>query len=111
MKILHIETGRHLYGGALQVLYLMRGLKERNVDNHLVCPTGSDISQTAGTAATIHALSLRGELDYRFPLQLRRIQLHIVHFPQFAAKGSNRHNESLPTAHTHHSAPPGPNLF
>ena len=26
MKILHVEGGRHLYGGALQVVFLLRGL-------------------------------------------------------------------------------------
>ena len=31
MKILHVETGRHLYGGPQQVLYLMKGLTDTTV--------------------------------------------------------------------------------
>ena len=29
VSVVHLETGRHLYGGALQVLYLAQGLEER----------------------------------------------------------------------------------
>lgn len=29
MRVLHVEGGRHLYGGARQVLYLLEGLAQR----------------------------------------------------------------------------------
>ena len=29
MKILHVEAGKHLYGGARQVLYIVEGLAAR----------------------------------------------------------------------------------
>ena len=37
MKILHVEAGKHLYGGARQVLYIVEGLAARGVTNLLVC--------------------------------------------------------------------------
>ena len=36
MKIVHVETGRHFYGGAQQVIYLMQGLRERGVEGLLL---------------------------------------------------------------------------
>ena len=44
MKVLHVEAGRYLYGGAQQVVWLNEGLARRGVENVLVCPTGSDIA-------------------------------------------------------------------
>ena len=41
MKIIHIETGRHFYGGAQQVIWLMEGLRKNNVDSTLVCLNAS----------------------------------------------------------------------
>ena len=41
MKILHVEAGKHLYGGARQVLYIVEGLAARGVTNLLACPAGS----------------------------------------------------------------------
>ncbi len=40
MKILHVEAGRKMLGGANQVCGLVRGLRERGVENVLVCPPG-----------------------------------------------------------------------
>jgi glycosyltransferase involved in cell wall biosynthesis len=73
MHILHIETGRNLYGGALQVLYLLRGLREKRVENILVCPTGSDICQAAAPYADVRAMPMRGDLDLPFGLRLVRL--------------------------------------
>ena len=47
MRIAHIEAGRHLYGGAAQVGYLLEGLADRGVDNLLICPPGSEIGAAA----------------------------------------------------------------
>ncbi len=73
MKILHVEAGMHLYGGALQVFYLLRGLKARGVENVLVCPRGSAIAQACRDLATVHEVPLRGDLDLMFIPRLRRI--------------------------------------
>lgn len=83
MKILHIETGRHLYGGALQVCYLMEGLDERGVENVLVCTKDSEIARAAATFAAIEAIPMHGDLDLLFPFRLshliRKHQPDIVH--------------------------------
>lgn len=63
MKILHVEGGRNLYGGALQVLYLVEGLKARGVENLLACREGSDIGLAARSFAEVHGLSMGGDMD------------------------------------------------
>jgi glycosyltransferase involved in cell wall biosynthesis len=73
MRILHIETGRHLYGGALQVCYLLEGLEQRSVENLLVCTKGSEIALAAAPFATIEAIPMLGELDLLFPFRLSRL--------------------------------------
>ena len=73
MRVLHIETGRHLYGGALQVLYLLQGLAQKGYRNSLVCPIGSAIAAAARPWATIHAVPVRGDLDAGLGLHLHRI--------------------------------------
>ena len=71
MRIAHLEAGRHLYGGAAQVRYLVDGLTARGVDNLLLCPTGSECARAASTA-TVRALPMRGDLDLTLPLRLVR---------------------------------------
>ena len=73
MHILHIETGRHLYGGALQVLFLLRGLAETGCRNSLVCSSGSAIASAAGSCSQLHAIPVLGDLDPTFMLRLRGI--------------------------------------
>lgn len=73
MKIMHIETGRHLYGGALQVCYLMEGLAQCGVENLLVCTVGSQIAQEVKAYATVLEVPMRGDLDLLFPLRLLRL--------------------------------------
>ncbi|MEM6638688.1 MAG: glycosyltransferase [Pseudomonadota bacterium] len=70
---MHIETGRHLYGGARQVLYLLRGLKEHGVDSVLVCPEGSAIESAAGDVARVCALPWGGDLDLAGVPRVRRL--------------------------------------
>ncbi|MDH5345609.1 MAG: glycosyltransferase family 1 protein, partial [Gammaproteobacteria bacterium] len=50
MKVVHVETGRHFYGGAQQVVWLVRGLAEKGVESILVCPPGSAIEKIAQDA-------------------------------------------------------------
>ncbi len=52
MKVLHVETGRHLYGGARQVEYIIHGLRQRGVDNLLAAPADSAIIETAAEDCT-----------------------------------------------------------
>ena len=83
MHILHIETGRHLYGGALQVVYLLNGLKAKGVRNTLVCPKGSEIAAKSVNASLIHEVKFAGDMDLSFLPRLWRIilarQPDIVH--------------------------------
>lgn len=73
MKIVHVETGRHLYGGAQQVLYIVRGLRDRGVDNLLVCPPGSEIARSAERVGLpLALLDCSGDLDLAFVWRLRK---------------------------------------
>jgi len=77
MKILHVESGMNLYGGALQVVYLLQGIRELNEDTGehvLVCPQGSDIAVAAfDKADRIYQVPMRGDLDIPFIFRLLRI--------------------------------------
>jgi glycosyltransferase involved in cell wall biosynthesis len=73
MKVLHVEAGRHLYGGARQVLYILDGLARRGVQNVLACPAGSEIARAAGNSAQVVPMTMRGELDASLALRLRRV--------------------------------------
>lgn len=83
IHILHIETGRHLYGGALQVQYLIRGLAQFGCRNSLVCPDDGAIAETDFPGTRIFPVPMRGELDVPFAFRLCRIlstaQPDIVH--------------------------------
>lgn len=71
---MHVETGRHFYGGAQQVVYIARGLQARGVDSVLVCPPHSGIA-TEARAANLQVVetACRGDLDIRFVWRLRQI--------------------------------------
>jgi glycosyltransferase involved in cell wall biosynthesis len=81
--VLHIETGKNLYGGALQVLYLMEGLAKRGFRNTLVCVKGSAIGPKSTSFAKVFEMPMRGEMDPRFlpPLLrlIRKDRPHLVH--------------------------------
>ncbi len=64
MRVLHLECGRHLYGGPQQVLYLVRGLREVTGERQvLACPPGSGIARAAREVAEVHEVPIGGELD------------------------------------------------
>ena len=75
MKIVHVETGRHLYGGAQQVAFLLDGLQRRGVDNLLVCPPDAAIGRHfAGSPVRVAPVSCwAGDIDIAFALRLRRL--------------------------------------
>ncbi len=84
MKVLHIESGRHLYGGALQVVMLIDGLTRRGVECHLACPIGSAIADAARPhAAAVHETVMRGDVDvatfFRLRQLIRKIRPDVVH--------------------------------
>jgi len=85
VRILHLETGRHLYGGARQAGYLIRELAARGHDNVLVCATGSAIAGLRERSLADRRLTdgqpgieviewpLHGDLDWRLPHRLARL--------------------------------------
>ncbi len=81
--IVHLETGRHLYGGGRQVLMLVEGLLAHGVASTLVCPPDSDISTAAHPDVNIHTLPMSGDLDaafaYRFAKLLQDLRPDLVH--------------------------------
>ncbi|HIV70886.1 MAG TPA: glycosyltransferase [Candidatus Aquabacterium excrementipullorum] len=74
MKVLHVESGMHLYGGALQVVFLSRGLQRLGVENVLACPEGSAIAEaSAQGGVAVRALPMGGDADVGLVARLRRL--------------------------------------
>tara|TARA_E500000178_G_scaffold60971_1_gene57589 strand:+ start:693 stop:1775 length:1083 start_codon:yes stop_codon:yes gene_type:complete len=73
VKVVHVEAGRYLYGGAQQVVWLNEGLTRRGVENVLVCPTGSDIATAVEGNARVHAIKMSGDLDVGVLPRMMRI--------------------------------------
>lgn len=73
MKILHIEAGRNLYGGAKQVLYLLEGLHKNGFENILITPTGSAIYKFAKIYSKVYEIGFLGDMDITFPFRLNKI--------------------------------------
>jgi glycosyltransferase involved in cell wall biosynthesis len=84
MKILHVETGRHLYGGPQQVIYLISALAQHGYDSTLVCPPDSGIDAAARAAGIrVQNLFCAGDLDlpfaYRLTQYLQSTRPDLVH--------------------------------
>lgn len=73
MRILHVEGGRHLYGGAFQVLHLVRGLAARGHENLLACPRGCALAGAAAPFAEVHGLPMHGDADLLMVGRLYRL--------------------------------------
>jgi glycosyltransferase involved in cell wall biosynthesis len=74
MKVLHVETGRYLYGGPQQVVWLLRGLTARGVGSVLACVPGSDVDRAARTAGIrVYNVPCAGDLDLSFAWWLGRV--------------------------------------
>lgn len=83
MRILHVEGGRNLYGGALQVRYLLEGLHVRGVENVLACRGDSDLSRAAAPFAEVHGMPMAGDTDLlmigRLYALIRSVKPDLVH--------------------------------
>jgi glycosyltransferase involved in cell wall biosynthesis len=74
VKVLHVEAGRHLYGGARQVLYLLEGLHGQGVESILAAPGGSAIAEEARPHVDdLRPLRMRGELDVGLLMRLKQV--------------------------------------
>ncbi|ATD08297.1 hypothetical protein SIO17_14650 [Pseudoalteromonas piscicida] len=63
MKVLHIEAGRHLYGGAQQVVYLTQALQQKGIENVLVCPPNSEMIAAVDKQVVVEPVKMAGDLD------------------------------------------------
>jgi len=73
VNIVHIETGRRFYGGAQQVIWLARGLREHGVHSVIVCPADAAISDVARQSElSVVNIPCAGEHDIRFAWRLMR---------------------------------------
>jgi glycosyltransferase involved in cell wall biosynthesis len=84
LKILHVETGRHLYGGSLQVRYLIEGLANEGVSNTLVCEKSTPLVEAVRAwTDNIYPEVIKGDLDVTFIRRLKTIldkeQADLVH--------------------------------
>ena len=71
LKLVHVEAGRHLYGGAQQVVYLLEQLQALGHDNVLVCPPGAAVADAAGALdVPVWPLGPGGDLDFGFSTRL-----------------------------------------
>lgn len=74
MKVLHIEMGRHLYGGARQVGYLIDGLKSQGVENLLLTPKTSAIAEEVREhGSPVIQIDYRGDLDFRLAFKVKKL--------------------------------------
>lgn len=74
MKIVHLEAGRHVYGGPLQVLLLVEGLVRRGVENVLVVPAGSLVEEEARRRQLpTRPIPMAGDADLPFPFRFHRV--------------------------------------
>ena len=104
MTVVHLEAGCHLYGGALQVKYLLEGLQKFPVRNVLVCPKGAKLATACrsafGNEVSIIECEMKGDLDWRLSSRIQRIlhrenaQLLHIHSRRGAdiwgARGANK---------------------
>ena len=84
MSVVHVETGRHLYGGALQVLYLAQGLQQRGIESVVMVPRGSEVAAAARDRwLRVEEFPFRGEGDVlalgRMAARFRRADVELVH--------------------------------
>ena len=83
MKILHVESGKHYYGGARQVAYIIKGLADHGVENVLACPIDADIAREMDSQTDVHEMAMRGDSDigmsWRLASLIRTVRPDIVH--------------------------------
>lgn len=73
LRVLHVEGGARLYGGALQVLYLLQGLVARGIDNSLACRPDCALATPAEPFAEVARLPMHGDADLLLIPRLRRL--------------------------------------
>jgi len=82
MRVLHVETGRHIYGGPRQVLHLIAGLAKRGDRPVLLCQRGSAVAAAAQSLpATVVAMRGAGgpATAWRVWRLVREHEIELVH--------------------------------
>ena len=84
MRVLHVESGRHVYGGPRQVLYLVEGLMQRGIDCRLVCAASTPFAAEAKRVGLpTLPVTFGGDLDLgaagRIRRELRRFDADVLH--------------------------------
>lgn len=84
MKILHIDTERTWRGGEQQLLYLVKGLKERGHNSLIVCQPGSPLEDAVKKAGIETVpVKMRGEFDivaaWKIGRLLKQLNYDIMH--------------------------------
>ena len=72
MKILHVEAGKHLYGGARQVQYITEGLAARGIDSLLACPIDSEMSRQPPAGVRVLPIRMGGDADIGLVFRVNR---------------------------------------
>ncbi|MCL1886851.1 MAG: glycosyltransferase [Betaproteobacteria bacterium] len=83
MKILHVESGKHFYGGARQVAYIIKGLSESGIENILACPQKTDLAQHVSGYAEVCEIPMKGDADigmtWRLVNIIRKYRPDMIH--------------------------------
>ncbi|MDO6719344.1 glycosyltransferase family 4 protein [Psychrosphaera sp. 1_MG-2023] len=79
MRILHVEAGKHLYGGALQVHYLTSGLSKYGIKSFLAAPRGAEIYDVMHGDVVPLPMKMAGDLDVSLIFKLvKAIRIHKI---------------------------------
>lgn len=74
MHVMHLETGRNLFGGGRQVLLLAGGLDAHSVRSTVVCAAGGGLELAArARGLEVESLPVGGDLDVTLALRLYRL--------------------------------------
>ncbi|MHC5010900.1 MAG: glycosyltransferase [Planctomycetota bacterium] len=92
MKVLHFNLESGWRGGEQQILYLLRGLRERDVPQELLCRKNSVLCERArADGFTVHETSPAAPLDpvvaFRLARRIRRGGFDVLHLHTAHAQG------------------------
>ena len=91
MKILHINTEKTWRGGEQQLLYLLCGLKKRNITSHLVCQPASPMEEKARSEKIeTFPLTMHGEIDLGAGYKIKKL-INIHHYDIIHSHTSHAH--------------------
>ena len=91
MKILHINTEKTWRGGEQQLLYLIRGLKKRDITSHLVCQPASPLEgKVRAEQITTFPLEMHSEIDLRAAYKIRKL-INTYHYDIIHSHTSHAH--------------------